>query len=173
MDTSNTNQEPRKWYKKKRYLIPSGLLGLFILIGSLNTPDTSNVESYASHSNQIENIAPSAIPSQTNVQEVNLNNPSAKIEAPQESPVIIPDTVIVPATGISPEIEPTKPEPVKEVPLSNNNTYTNSQGNEVHSPAYAPSVPQGASARCGDGTYSFSQSRRGTCSHHGGVAEWL
>jgi hypothetical protein len=24
-----------------------------------------------------------------------------------------------------------------------------------------------------DGTYSFSQSRRGTCSHHGGVAKWL
>jgi hypothetical protein len=34
-------------------------------------------------------------------------------------------------------------------------------------------VPPGASARCADGTYSFSASRRGTCSHHGGVAEWL
>ena len=34
-------------------------------------------------------------------------------------------------------------------------------------------VPAGASARCRDGTYSFSQSRQGTCSHHGGVAEWL
>lgn len=26
---------------------------------------------------------------------------------------------------------------------------------------------------CGDGTYSFSQNRRGTCSYHGGVAEWF
>jgi hypothetical protein len=25
---------------------------------------------------------------------------------------------------------------------------------------------------CADGTYSFSQHRRGTCSHHGGVARW-
>ncbi len=56
--------------------------------------------------------------------------------------------------------------------LSNDNYYINSKGNKVHSPAYAPSKPAGASARCRDGTYSFSQSRRGTCSHHGGVAEW-
>ncbi|MER5401326.1 DUF3761 domain-containing protein [Streptomyces sp. NPDC002599] len=26
---------------------------------------------------------------------------------------------------------------------------------------------------CGDGTYSHSAHRRGTCSHHGGVANWL
>lgn len=59
------------------------------------------------------------------------------------------------------------------VNLSNDNYYVNTAGNTVHSPAYADSVPAGASARCRDGTYSFSQSRRGTCSHHGGVAEWL
>lgn len=57
--------------------------------------------------------------------------------------------------------------------LSNNNFYTNTAGNEVHSPAYSNSVPVGASAMCGDGTYSFSQNRRGTCSHHGGVSRWL
>ena len=58
------------------------------------------------------------------------------------------------------------------VPLSNDNHYINVDGNKVHSPAYAPSRPAGASARCRDGTYSFSQNRRGTCSHHGGVATW-
>ena len=35
------------------------------------------------------------------------------------------------------------------------------------------SAPPGASARCRDGTYSYSHHRRGTCSHHGGVARWL
>jgi len=30
----------------------------------------------------------------------------------------------------------------------------------------------GATARCRDGSYSYSQNRRGTCSHHGGVAVW-
>lgn len=59
--------------------------------------------------------------------------------------------------------------------LSNDNHYTNSDGNTVHSPAYATvnAVPAGATAQCKDGTYSFSQHRSGTCSHHGGVAEWL
>ena len=53
--------------------------------------------------------------------------------------------------------------------------YTNSQGNRVHSPTRTADnqPPAGASAQCRDGTYSFSQSRRGTCSHHGGVARWL
>jgi len=34
-------------------------------------------------------------------------------------------------------------------------------------------IPAGASAKCRDGTYSFSEHHRGTCSHHGGVASWL
>jgi hypothetical protein len=33
--------------------------------------------------------------------------------------------------------------------------------------------PTGASAKCKDGTYSKSAHRSGTCSSHGGVAEWL
>ena len=51
--------------------------------------------------------------------------------------------------------------------------YTNSAGIRVQSPTYYPSAPRGATARCVDGTYSFSKNRRGTCSHHGGVAQWL
>ncbi|MEU8824374.1 DUF3761 domain-containing protein [Streptomyces sp. NPDC048636] len=34
-------------------------------------------------------------------------------------------------------------------------------------------APTGATARCDDGTYSYSAHPRGTCSHHGGVAVWL
>ena len=53
--------------------------------------------------------------------------------------------------------------------------YTNSQGEWVPSPTFTPDgqPPAGASARCRDGSYSFSRSRRGTCSWHGGVARWL
>lgn len=50
--------------------------------------------------------------------------------------------------------------------------YTNRYGNRVQSPTYYNSRPAGATALCRDGTYSFSQSHRGTCSHHGGVAQW-
>jgi hypothetical protein len=42
------------------------------------------------------------------------------------------------------------------------------QPQQTDSPAQS-----GATARCRDGTYSFSKHRSGTCSHHGGVATWL
>ncbi len=54
-----------------------------------------------------------------------------------------------------------------------NGTYKNVDNKLVPSPYYAPTAPVGATAKCRDGTYSFSQHRSGTCSHHGGVAEWL
>jgi hypothetical protein len=48
--------------------------------------------------------------------------------------------------------------------------YKNSSGKCVHSPS---SDPTGATAKCRDGTYSYSQHASGTCSHHGGVARWI
>lgn len=51
--------------------------------------------------------------------------------------------------------------------------YRNSNGNCVHRPEQASAPPSGSTAQCADGTYSFSQHRQGTCSHHGGVAQWL
>lgn len=68
------------------------------------------------------------------------------------------------------EIESPTPEPASEC---TNGTYVNAAGNTVCSPEEAPSAPAGATAECEDGTYSFSESRSGSCSHHGGVAKWL
>ncbi len=53
--------------------------------------------------------------------------------------------------------------------------YVNSSGRTVHSPAHSISgaAPAGATATCRDGSYSFSQHHQGTCSHHGGVSNWL
>ncbi|NBB65437.1 DUF3761 domain-containing protein [Pseudomonas sp. ODNR1LW] len=53
--------------------------------------------------------------------------------------------------------------------------YRNGAGRCVPRPRRTPDdrPPAGATARCRDGTYSFSQSRRGTCSRHGGVSRWL
>jgi uncharacterized protein YraI len=61
-------------------------------------------------------------------------------------------------------------------PRNTNSTlryYTNAAGQKVQSPTYYKSAPAGATALCRDGTYSFSRNRKGTCSHHGGVAKWL
>lgn len=60
------------------------------------------------------------------------------------------------------------------LPVHANADYTNVDGNRIRSPAYARNgPPAGATARCRDGTYSFSQHHRGTCSGHHGVDEWL
>lgn len=62
-----------------------------------------------------------------------------------------------------------------EAALRSHQHYVNVDGQVVHSPSRTVSgrAPAGASAQCSDGSYSFSQHRRGTCSHHGGVAAWL
>jgi hypothetical protein len=54
-----------------------------------------------------------------------------------------------------------------------NGTYVNAAGNTVCKPVESSSQPAGATAECEDGTYSFSESRSGTCSDHGGVRTWL
>lgn len=45
---------------------------------------------------------------------------------------------------------------------------------DVHGPAKSldGAKPEGASAKCRDGTWSFSHTRSGTCSRHGGVERW-
>lgn len=114
-----------------------------------------------------------------------VDSPSAPVSTQYESSI---NRTVAPYTPTS---VPTRPKPTvtdkqveetyqRSVPatdsgLSNDNYYTNVNGNTVHSPAKSidGGVPAGASAQCRDGTYSFSQNRRGTCSHHGGVSEWL
>lgn len=123
----------RPWYKKKRYLIPLGLIGITALTVGQNSPNIAVQDTQA--------VVPI-------VQQLNTQSFQQPIVTEQEK---------TPA----------------QAPLSNNNYYVNVDGNTVHSPAYSRTAPQGASARCGDGTYSFSQHRQGTCSHHGGVASWL
>jgi hypothetical protein len=57
--------------------------------------------------------------------------------------------------------------------LATTGYYTNSNGVQVSSPVKAIIAPKGASAKCKDGTYSFSKHRSGTCSGHKGVSRWL
>jgi hypothetical protein len=60
-----------------------------------------------------------------------------------------------------------------EADLSRHDCYINRDGTPVHRPARDDNGrPQGDTALCRDGTYSFSQHRSGTCSGHGGVQRW-
>jgi Protein of unknown function (DUF3761) len=60
-----------------------------------------------------------------------------------------------------------------EADLSPHDCYINRDGTPVHRPARdGNGQPQGDTALCRDGTYSFSQHTSGTCSRHGGVQRW-
>jgi len=136
------NKDNRAWYKKKRYIIPLSFLGLLLVLGL---------------SNQSSTIQPAALSNFNQTQSVDpINNTASPSVKPIVNPIVLP----TPATTND------------NTGLSNDNHYVNVNGNTVHSPAFSNSVPAGASAKCRDGTYSFSQNRRGTCSHHGGVAQW-
>lgn len=76
-------------------------------------------------------------------------------------------------TAFSPFTAPAKAYHHHAVPAGAEEYYTNTRGHAVRGPMASQSRPVGASARCRDGSWSFSESRRGTCSHHGGVGNWL
>jgi hypothetical protein len=63
------------------------------------------------------------------------------------------------------------PSPDAAAACSDSEHYANVSGHCVHRPIHAARRPAGASAQCRDGSFSFSEHHRGTCSHHGGVAQ--
>jgi hypothetical protein len=78
------------------------------------------------------------------------------------------------AQNPQPSNTPQTPEQQKSQPkCTDTGAYVNSKGETVKRPENCSAAPQGATAQCRDGSYSFSHSRSGTCSHHGGVAKWL
>ena len=86
------------------------------------------------------------------------------------TPTPAPTTAVAQPTRTQPHAVEAPPAPGA---TSGDDYYVNSRGKRVRRPVFSDSAPAGATARCRDGSYSFSQSRRGTCSHHGGVAAWL
>jgi uncharacterized protein YgiM (DUF1202 family) len=77
-----------------------------------------------------------------------------------------------PIAGSSPEVQTETTRQANQAKQTDR-SYINVEGDRVQSPVFSDSKPAGASARCRDGSYSFSRHRSGTCSHHGGVAEWF
>ena len=53
----------------------------------------------------------------------------------------------------------------------NNRYYVNVSGHLVHSPSCGKEHLR-PTAQCRDGSISYSEHHRGTCSGHGGVAHW-
>ncbi|WP_261373112.1 DUF3761 domain-containing protein [Yersinia bercovieri] len=87
----------------------------------------------------------------------------------------LPATVKVPASTrkshssvLSAETTPATPLPATVKPTAS----TPSVPRVAASPA-SGNIPSGATARCQDGTYSYSQQHSGACSRHKGVDSWL
>jgi hypothetical protein len=49
---------------------------------------------------------------------------------------------------------------------------SSSSSSSIPTVARPAGVPATTTAKCKDGTYSESKQHSGSCSHHGGVAEW-
>lgn len=56
---------------------------------------------------------------------------------------------------------------------NSSDTTSDSSAGSTSGDSSSSSAPDGATAQCNDGTYSYSLHHSGTCSHHGGVANWL
>jgi hypothetical protein len=84
------------------------------------------------------------------------------IASPSPSPSHLPSTSPTPAPSPTPQAVPAPappPPPAPPAPPASQDPY----------PA---ATAAGASAVCADGTLSYSKTRSGTCSHHGGVHWW-
>jgi Protein of unknown function (DUF3761) len=136
----------KKWYQKKWLVASLGFFIVLIVIGLSSQDQTSQNNSINSNT-------------QSQVKGDTVNAPShvAPFLINQQSDNTPQQTTQAPAPTPAPKY------------------YINSSGNTVQSPTKTQdnSIPAGATARCRDSSYSFSQHRSGTCSHHGGVAQWL
>jgi hypothetical protein len=85
------------------------------------------------------------------------------------------NTIALLQTTESTSVNPTSPQRPRRTlpPATSGRSYVNVDGVRVPSPVFSETKPAGSTARCRDGSYSFSRHRRGTCSYHGGVAEWF
>jgi hypothetical protein len=95
---------------------------------------------------ELTDLAPTAtqLPTETQI--------PTETQVPTETPQPSPTFTHTPTNTIAPIVAPVQPQPVIQPTTSH---------------------PANATALCKDGTYSYSQTRSGTCSGHGGVSVWL
>lgn len=91
-------------------------------------------------------------------------------------------TIVILATGLSALVAAGLYYGLRDHPVTPTSSVTapvSPQATPIHPPSGPYVAPtetndssEGATALCSDGTYSYSVNHSGTCSHHGGVAEW-
>lgn len=111
----------------------------------------------------------------TDGKETSRKQTKEEVTEQSQTKIILVGTYVVPAKDnssyVAPENNGSSPDnKVISGPSCPDGYYKNVDGNCVASPG---SDSSGATAKCRDGSYSYSQHRQGTCSGHGGVAQWL
>jgi hypothetical protein len=141
----------------------AGALAVLVGLGGCGPDNTGSAPSSSPVAVASPSDSPSGSPSPTAVA---VPPPTTAAAAP----LAVPTTR---AAAPPPVADPTTPAGQQQNAGCGGDYYVNSDGNCVHRPVQAPGPPAGATAKCNDGSYSFSQHRQGTCSGHGGVATWL
>ncbi len=105
--------------------------------------------------------------------------------APQPAPAPAPDPVPARAPAAAPAPAPAPPPPAASPTTTEQTTteQTTTEQTTTATPSKSSATggsgkpedndPTGAIAKCKDGMYSHSAHRSGSCSGHGGVAQWL
>ncbi len=159
--------------KKKIILWVIDIFLFFGVVGSFGSSN-SNVQSVATSQSGQTTISPirAATIAISKITVIPTATPKPTIK-PVPTTYIAPTTRYVAPTTYIQQTTPPAPATNQSNGLSNDNYYQNVDGNQVHSPAYSTnnSVPTGATTKCNNGTYSFSQHHSGTCSGHNGVAQ--
>lgn len=77
-----------------------------------------------------------------------------------------------PAPAAKPTVAAARPTPAPRPTAHPTPRATPVHRTAATAPAPQARGPNGATAKCGDGTYSTSKTRTGTCAGHKGVAQW-
>ncbi|MBS0053875.1 DUF3761 domain-containing protein [Yersinia sp. Marseille-Q3913] len=90
------------------------------------------------------------------------------------TPATPPPATVKPATPATPPPATVKPAtPATPPPAIVKPTASAPSVPRVATSPASGNIPSGATARCQDGTYSYSQQHSGACSRHKGVDRWL
>jgi hypothetical protein len=147
----------------------SALAGALVACGPTDAPSTSVSPSTSSVAPTDSGAAASPTATASPTPALSSGAGAASVSAPTQTQT--PASVPAAPAAVAPA--PVQQQASVPSPPPGDGTYTNVDGNQIPRPVQAASTPNGATAKCNDGTWSFSQHRSGTCSGHGGVAQWL